>query len=507
MTTTFTQHFKFGLPDFLTSPWHDDWYALVRKIDSVLFSIAVAELATVWTNSTAYSPGDIVISPEDGLLYICAVAHTSAASPTTFSTDRSNNPTFWTDFGVGEDLSAIEALTGAGIPVRRSDGLWAIRVLVPPAAGLAITNPAGTLGDFTFVLADDLAAVEALASNGIATRTNTNTWAIRAMVAPPAGFTITNPAGTAGDFTFVLANDLSALEALSTSGFPARIGSDTWAIRSLAQPAEGITITNPAGTAGNPTFALANDLAALEGLGSTGIAVRTASDTWAQRQVTQPAAGITVTNPAGVAGNITLALANDLSALEALSTNGYAKRTGSDTWAIVATITVPDGGTGAATLTDRGVLVGRGTGAIEASAAGTTGQVLKATTGANPAFADDVISITFIIDGGGATITTGVKGDLTIPFAATIVEWTLLADQTGSIVVDIWKDTEANHPPTVADTITASAKPTLSSVSHNRSSTLTGWTTAITAGDVLRFNVDSITTCTRVTLSLKCRRL
>ena len=32
---------------------------------------------------------------------------------------------------------------------------------------------------------------------------------------------------------------------------------------------------------------------------------------------------------------------------------------------------------------------------------------------------------------------------------------------SGSIVIDVWKDTYANFPPIVADTITASAKPTL----------------------------------------------
>lgn len=112
-------------------------------------------------------------------------------------------------------------------------------------------------------------------------------------------------------------------------------------------------------------------------------------------------------------------------------------------------------------------------------------------------------TITFIIDGGGATITSGVKGDLEIPFGCTINAVTLLADQSGSIVVDIWKDTYANYPPTVADTITASAKPTISSATKSQDTTLTGWTTSITAGDTLRFNVDSITTCQRVTLSLK----
>lgn len=114
-----------------------------------------------------------------------------------------------------------------------------------------------------------------------------------------------------------------------------------------------------------------------------------------------------------------------------------------------------------------------------------------------------IATISFIIDGGGSAITTGVKGDLEIPFACTINRVTTLADQSGSIVVDIWKDTYANYPPTVADTITASAKPTLSTATKAQDSTLTGWTTSVTAGDTLRFNVDSITTCTRVLVSLK----
>lgn len=123
---------------------------------------------------------------------------------------------------------------------------------------------------------------------------------------------------------------------------------------------------------------------------------------------------------------------------------------------------------------------------------------------ANPVSSNGAIrTITFIIDGGGSAITTGIKGDLEIPFACTINRVTLLADQSGSIVIDIWKDTYANYPPTVADTITASAKPTISTATKSQDATLTGWTTSIAAGDTLRFNVDSITTCTRVTLSLK----
>lgn len=112
-------------------------------------------------------------------------------------------------------------------------------------------------------------------------------------------------------------------------------------------------------------------------------------------------------------------------------------------------------------------------------------------------------AIVFVIDGGGSTITTGVKGDIQIPFACTITAASLLADQSGSIVVDIWKDTYANFPPTVADTITASAKPTISSATKATDSTLTGWTTSVDADDILRFNVSSVTNIQRVTLTLK----
>lgn len=115
-------------------------------------------------------------------------------------------------------------------------------------------------------------------------------------------------------------------------------------------------------------------------------------------------------------------------------------------------------------------------------------------------------TITYVIDGGGAAITTGLKGYLEIPFACTIDRWTLLADQSGSIVVDLWKDTYANAPPVIGDVITASAKPTISTAVKAQSSTLTGWTATIAAGDVLAFNVNSVTGIQRVTLSLRVRK-
>lgn len=113
-------------------------------------------------------------------------------------------------------------------------------------------------------------------------------------------------------------------------------------------------------------------------------------------------------------------------------------------------------------------------------------------------------AVGYTINGGGSAITTGVIGvGLTIPFAATINSVTLQADQTGSIVIDIWKDSYANFPPTVTDSICASAKPTISASNKSLDTTLTGWTTAIAAGDILYFNVDSCSTITNVVLTLK----
>lgn len=111
-----------------------------------------------------------------------------------------------------------------------------------------------------------------------------------------------------------------------------------------------------------------------------------------------------------------------------------------------------------------------------------------------------------VIDGGGATVTTGTKGYLEVPFDCVVTAWRLVADVSGSIVVDVWKDTYTNFPPVLADTIAGSEKPTLSSQQKNEDSNLTTWTTALSAGDWLAFNVDSATTVTRVTLSLTVRR-
>jgi hypothetical protein len=109
-------------------------------------------------------------------------------------------------------------------------------------------------------------------------------------------------------------------------------------------------------------------------------------------------------------------------------------------------------------------------------------------------------------DGGGAAIQAGYKFPIMVPWDCTITGWTIASLQTGSIVVDVWKDDQANFPPTVADTITGSEKPTISASDIGEDLTLTTWTTTLTRGQWLIFNVDSATTIQQALLVLHVNR-
>jgi hypothetical protein len=151
-------------------------------------------------------------------------------------------------------------------------------------------------------------------------------------------------------------------------------------------------------------------------------------------------------------------------------------------------------------------LIGRstaGTGVMEEI---TIGSGLSLSAGTLSAAGGTSATIGVTIDGSGGTITSGIKGYVQIPYACTINSWRIIATVSGSTVIDVWK-TASPTIPTVANTITGTAKPTLSVAQTSASSTLTGWTTAIAANDILAFNVDSATTVSWVILQLFVTKL
>ena len=86
-----------------------------------------------------------------------------------------------------------------------------------------------------------------------------------------------------------------------------------------------------------------------------------------------------------------------------------------------------------------------------------------------------------------------------VPKGATVTKWEVIADASGSIVVNIQKTT---YGALSFASIAGSDLPTLTTQQKNTSSALTGWTTVITAEDYLKAVVLSATTVKQVTVTI-----
>lgn len=105
------------------------------------------------------------------------------------------------------------------------------------------------------------------------------------------------------------------------------------------------------------------------------------------------------------------------------------------------------------------------------------------------------------VDGVSTVVSVGQVGFVVIPYSGTITGWSITANAVGSIQFDVWK--AAGAIPTIANTIVAGAFPTLTAGQFVTSATLTGWTTAFSAGDVFGFYVNSTSTIKNATLTIR----
>jgi len=111
-------------------------------------------------------------------------------------------------------------------------------------------------------------------------------------------------------------------------------------------------------------------------------------------------------------------------------------------------------------------------------------------------------AVAIVLDGNGSVLSTGIKAAFQMPAAGHWRAAKIIAPSaSGSCVFDVWQRSGA--VPTVTQSITASAKPTLTtSQLADPASTLSGWTTAFSANDWVVINLDSVTSLTNVTLVL-----
>ncbi len=167
------------------------------------------------------------------------------------------SPSWWKYLNDGSVPAQVDALAAAigGITSRLS-ALEAIRNLNIIGQMSVVVQGSASNGSIGLLLAGDVRNTGNTYYYGTGP-TGTKGWQSIA-----SAFTATQPGielvtGTDGITDIRPDDDLEAIEALSTVGLAVRTATDTWATRSITQGA-GITVTNGDGVAGNPTIAHAD---------------------------------------------------------------------------------------------------------------------------------------------------------------------------------------------------------------------------------------------------------
>ena len=114
-----------------------------------------------------------------------------------------------------------------------------------------------------------------------------------------------------------------------------------------------------------------------------------------------------------------------------------------------------------------------------------------------------------VIDGGGAAITTASSIDVRVPYKSSISAVYMFADQVGDIAIDIYKTLSSDFgdaQPNDSDSITSSDTPTISCDDYDEDKALSGWTTALAEGDMLRFYVESCLAIEKCTIACDVSR-
>ena len=125
-------------------------------------------------------------------------------------------------------------------------------------------------------------------------------------------------------------SSLDNLAAKTSTGVMVQTGANTYTSRTISASGD-VVVTNGSGVDGDPTITVAGNLKGIQDVAGDGIYVKTGANTAVSRQVTSLSTNVTVTNADGVAGNITLDLADNLLGLSGVSQQGFYVRTGANT--------------------------------------------------------------------------------------------------------------------------------------------------------------------------------
>lgn len=226
---------------------------------------------------------------------------------------------------VNANLSAIAALSSAGLIARTGSGTAATRTVTGTAGRLTVANGDGVAGNPTLDLASGVVTASTYKSVTVDTygrvTAGTNPTTL-------AGYGITDAQGLNANLTSLSGltapqtTELTTMAGLVGTGLTARTGTGTYAQRSVVTTSSGrITVANGDGVAGNPTLDLAS------GIVTPGTYKSITFDTYGRAT-----AGTNPTTLAGYGIVDAQGLSTELTGLAAQTGTGYVVRTGAGSY-------------------------------------------------------------------------------------------------------------------------------------------------------------------------------
>jgi len=255
--------------------------------------------------------------------------------------------------------------SSAAIQVSKLQALTASKIVVTNASGILSTTSSPTLVELGYVGG---------VTSAIQTQLNTK---------------ITDPTTTIGDLIYRNASNVltrfpigSANQVLTVIG-----GVPTW-----QNPVAGFS--DPMTTVGDIMIRNGSNVTARLGIGSSGqiLTVSGGVPVWQTPVVSggtvtsvaasAPAAGFTISgSPITTSGTFTFTLANDLAAVEGLSSVGIVRRTAPEVWSAGGLIQINEGGTNLSSYTTGDILYASATNILSRLGIGSANQVLKVIAG------------------------------------------------------------------------------------------------------------------------------
>ena len=133
------------------------------------------------------------------------------------------------------------------------------------------------------------------------------------------------------------------------------------------------------------------------------------------------------------------------------------------------------------------------------------GTLLSGSTNLNEIFSpkNTIGGFGITIDGASAAITSGIKGNVIVPFSGQIQSWEILSNVSGNTSIDVLKSTFSTFSADTGTTITGGDYISLSSNYKNINTNLSAWTVSFNAGDIFTFQVLSANTISRANILIK----